>query len=109
MIFKFYARTREDGVPLIVKHPEEVPFVGQLPSYVGRESLPGGKFPESKKPFACESGTRTGERLRIVCGRGELWPADAATAEACGVPFVPLKFNSGVWQPAKAATGEKKG
>lgn len=104
MLLRFYAKhdelVREPGVRLIVGHRA---------SYVGRkfdEKTNG--FPATAEPFAVSAESAEGQRLATLCQRdGSLWPADEATAQACGVPFQPVEFQSGAWVAAATKTAAK--
>lgn len=52
--------------------------------------------PAQEKPVEIESSSEAGQRiLRLfrIEDEAPLWPADEATAKACGVPFVSVKFD----------------
>ena len=98
MQLRFYAR----GTGL-VSLPGERRIVGQLPRYVGRKPIVTDgvcAWPASEDAHTVSVGSDAGARLMKRCRDGELWPADADTAAACGVPFVPLAFADGAWSPA---------
>jgi hypothetical protein len=81
--------------------PGLVPAIGQAESYVGRtfDAKTRGN-PATKEAFEIDSDSDAGRRLAKLCRRDAcLWPADKATAEACGVEFVELEFRDGVWAP----------
>ena len=117
MKLRFYAKD-----DLLVTEPGSPMMTGQPVRYVGRDFVPGtaatpsgtpavaAAFPASSEPFECDSDTKRGQDLirlmRIDTTRhGEqpLWPADQATADACGVPFVAVTVKDGVAVPASSA------
>lgn len=101
MQLKFYARGAH-----LVSYPRSQ-REGQRPRYIARSMeapLSGehaGAYPPAEDGFTCESATFVGRRLLRVMNRSHasgdlaLWPADEATARACGVPFVATEFVSG--------------
>lgn len=103
MILKFYAC--EDTL-VSVPGPRTV---GQPPRYVGRKFQPAadGKpasHPATEKPYEVDSSGQEGRRLKRVCRRdGSLYPADAATAKACGVELPSVTFANGAWSEKLAA------
>lgn len=98
MQLKFFARG-----DLLVTVPGFSPVVGQAPAYVGREfkRIDGvAVHPATRDPFTVDSDTPEGRRLVKLAKRdASLWPADKATAEHCGLPFVALAFDDGEWIP----------
>lgn len=99
MQLRFYAR----GTGL-VSLPGETRIVGQHPRYVGRalKIIDGAAaWPASEAAHECDSASAHGARLLKRCRAGELWPADEATAAACGVDFTALEFADGEWRPAQ--------
>lgn len=100
MILKFYARD-----DLLVTEPGTTQYAGQLARYIGRswdKTLYG--YPATKEPFCVDSNSPTGARLlKLMLREQSLWPADEATAAACGMSLTKLSFTSGVWLPAKAS------
>jgi hypothetical protein len=93
----FYARG-----DLLVAHPSAPRVVGQHPRYVGRAPLVdpqtgAATWPATSQPFNCDASSDVGKRLVKVCRRGALWPANEATAQACGVPFVQVAHFDGEW------------
>ena len=107
MKLKFYARD-----DLLVTVPGSRPVRGQAPEYVGRKFVPGtaesgASHPATVEGFECEAGGEIAARLVQLTRRdAALWPADKATADACGVPFVEVTVKDGVAAPKPA---EKKG
>lgn len=118
MKLKFYAKD-----DLLVTEPGAPMVTGQAVRYVGRELVPGygptpngtpGKgatFPATAEPYECDSETERGQALirRVYIdttrhNEQPLWPADQATADACGVPFVAVTVKDGVAVPASSAT-----
>jgi hypothetical protein len=100
MKLRFLAR--EDQL-VFVPHINVSP--GAPERYVGRRfdaALRG--YPATEQPHEFDSESTQGQRLiRLVTRDGCLWPADEATAKACGMKAQPkVKFAHGVW----AAEGE---
>ncbi len=65
---------------------------GQSVVYVGRSMVAGdadkgiaASHPESKEPARVDSDSEDGRRFVKLCKRGDLLPADKATADFCGV------------------------
>lgn len=96
-LLKFHAR--EDR---LVREPLERMFIGAQASYVGRRfDAKANGWVATEEPFSVNAASTAGQRLALLCVRdGSLWPADAETAAACGVPFVPLKLVDGAWVAA---------
>lgn len=95
MLLKFYAR--EDHLVFV---PYITVAAGNPERYVGRrfdQKLRG--YPATKEPFTCDSESNVGERLVLLTRRDAcLWPADDATAQACGMKAKPeVKFAGGAW------------
>jgi len=95
-MLRFYAK---HGA--LVSVPFQSPLVGQRPRYVGRTQDDQNRLPASDEPFAAEASSRMGMRLARICGRGDLWAADKATAKYCRVPFVGVSHVDGEWVPSK--------
>lgn len=86
---------------------------GVHPPYVGRRTVADGTsiaHPAQETPVVVDSEhadadqRRAAERFtRFVARDGSLWPADEATARACGVAFVPVELRDGEWQPKAAS------
>ncbi len=86
--------------------------VGAPPRYVGRKYVQvedkdagvAGSYPATESPEVFELRESAPEFFDLVraCSKGGLFPADEATAQACGVKFVELKrdANSGEWFPS---------
>lgn len=82
-------------------------FTGQPPRYIGRTFTAGdGKtsaasHPASKEPDVVDTETTESRDVAHItrqCLKGGIWPADAATAAACGVPFPKLtQDDDGEW------------
>ena len=106
MKLRFYARG-----DLLVLHPNAIQLVGQPYRYVGRELVqmdvldgePNSKaaaYPATRHPAEFDSDSPEGRRLTKLIRRDQsLWAADEETAEACGVPFVPVSWSHGQWRP----------
>lgn len=100
MKLRFYAKGEQ-----LVREPGVIEIVRTPPHYVGRclAKLEDGRFcyPATEEAFECSVASDTGMRLmRLVKQDGALWPADEATAAACGVAFVELDWADGEWVPA---------
>jgi len=73
------------------------------------------KYICSSKPFVCESSSPAGERMirhmtRPRCrrtGQYPLWPADKATADFLGIPFVEVGVVNGETVPKKGRKDSK--
>lgn len=98
MKLRFFAKDDE-----LVYVPNFPKVRGAFPQYVGRKFIPGtaeagAQFPATAEPFECDSDDANGQALLNKFRRGKrcLWPADKATAEACGVEFVPVEVKDGV-------------
>jgi hypothetical protein len=102
MKLQFHSR---DGC--LVTVPGAALAVGQPKRYVGRRlvKLKDGVYADvaTEEPYAVEEGTKTARRLIKLTQRDQsLWPADEHTAEACGVPFTPVKQGTdGEWIAAE--------
>ena len=88
-----------------VRIPGAIQLVGEPAAYLGRTkaALDDGRFayPANGRAFVCEANSRAAMRLMKLTRRdGSLWPADPETAQACGVPFVPVALVDGEWVPA---------
>ncbi len=102
-MLKFYAReglARLPGVP---------PIIGVAARYLGREFVPASKdsppsYPAIREGFSCEPGSLLADVAAKHCRKGAFWPADRATAEACGVPFVEVEFADGEFVAKKRAS-----
>ncbi|HEX5076801.1 MAG TPA: hypothetical protein VFW03_26575 [Gemmatimonadaceae bacterium] len=103
MKLKFFARD-----DMLVTVPGSRPMRGQAPQYVGRRFIPGdgktsAQHPATETPYEADSETDEGRRLVQLTSRDSaLWPADKATAEACGVEFVAIDVKDGVAVRASA-------
>lgn len=108
---------------LLVPHPLKPRRVGEVAGYINRKAVIGedGRtaFPALPEPFEYDEKRpelRDLDRrlLKRVRRDGDLWPADAETAAACGVPFVPVQFSDGEWvvassiKPAATKAAAKK-
>jgi hypothetical protein len=99
---RFYAKD-EEGNQHKVYVPNFPKVQGAFPQYVGRLFIPGtaetgAQHPATAEPFECDSEDANGQALLNKFRRGKrcLWPADKATAEACGVDFVAVEVKDGV-------------
>lgn len=104
---KFYARA-----DLMVAVPGSTAFAGQVSRYLGRETKVENagtpqevvSYPATKDGFACEADSPLAARATKLTRRdAAFWPADVATAAACGVLFVNTEFKDGVWVEKPAA------
>jgi len=89
---------------LLVRVPGFVPRVGQPDQYVGRRfDAEKHGHPASPTAYEVDADSDAGRRLAKLCRRDNaLWPADKATADFCGVTFVPVEFQDGVFVPKSA-------
>lgn len=95
------------------KGPGDMPYVGRR--FV-KAPEPGranglGSYEATEEPASVVAGSPEANRLIELCKRdGDVLPADAATAKAIGVPFVPLTYHrtEREWFPSVAATSEPK-
>ena len=103
MKLKFYARG-----DALVTVPGVYPAIGQALPRVGRIQDPVqplkvgesglSRLKATKDPFEVDADSDAGRRLiKLVRRDQSLWPADKATAEACGVEFVELEFKDDEW------------
>lgn len=112
MQLKFYAHSDQ-----LVAVPGTSQYAGQVARYAGRSveiKKEGGaevvSFPATQEGVTVDSESPEAKRYtKLVRRDGALYPADAVTAAACGVPFVALEFADGVWlpKPEKAQKGGK--
>jgi hypothetical protein len=79
-------------------------FPGQARRFVGRKFIPGdspqapSRYEATAEPAELSSDAPQAAHLIRKCQKGEIWPADKATAEACGVEFVELaRGEDGEW------------
>lgn len=95
MKLSFYAR------PGCVVYPPGQRRPGVVNHYVGRKFDTESRAHKALGDAAeFDSETPAGqEMIRRVRREHSLWAADAATASACGVPFVPVELADGEWQP----------
>lgn len=90
----------------LVPVPGVTPYAGQLMPYVGRRfDAENRAYPATDEPFECDSESPVGRRLAFEITRrdGDLWPADEATAQFCGVSFARTQFKDGVHLAAVVA------
>lgn len=106
MKLRFYAR---DNLLVFVPGHARPAGGGSRPKYVGRtndqawQGTPKGR-PASKEPYEVDSTDPSATRLcRIAATDCALWPADEATAKACGIKFVPVEIVDGVAVEKKGA------
>lgn len=94
MQLSFYAKGAQ-----LVTMPGFRPMVSQSPQYVGRRhDRQRRAFPAREEPFRIEADSDAARRLvKLVRRDGSLWPADDATANACGMPAPRLHFADGEW------------
>lgn len=105
MILRFIAR--EDALA----HVPGAPYaVGQAAAFVGRSfvcvkgSPPA--YPATREPHevtlneATKDGINRFARYQKMAMRGDIWPADAETAAACGVDLPSVAFMDGEWKLA---------
>ena len=103
MKLRFYARDDQ-----LEPYPFLAPSIGQPRRYVGRKFLPAvinkgevvepANNPAVKDAAEFDSNSQEGKRLAEVVRRDHsLWAADEGTAAFCGVPFVRVRFDEGVW------------
>ncbi len=104
MKLAFYAK--DDDLVYVPDFPRTK---GAAPQRVGRSFIPGdgvkgAQHPATAEPFVCDSEDANGVALLAAFRRGRraLWPADKATAEACGVEFVAVEVKDGVAIPKVA-------
>lgn len=103
MKLRFYA-ARDACVPQRDVNGDNLPAImGSAMRYVGRSFDGQRGYPAAESAYECESDTGEGAYLRRECSRGDLIAADADTAAACGVQFVPHTFSEGVWAPQSDA------
>ena len=100
----------------VVRIPGAMQLVGEPANYLGRskrriEDANGKKawaYPADGRAFSCDSESQAGQRLKKLLLRDEsLWPADKATADYCGVPFVEVELTDGEWIPKPAPSKTK--
>lgn len=114
---KFFAR--EDFLCNLL--PGTVPAYKSVPRYINRGHEPRdghAAYPALPDPFVCDSESDIGRNLLRKMGavpnspsrrkNPPLWPADEATAQRCGVPFVATEFKDGVHRPKVSTTPPDK-
>jgi hypothetical protein len=77
-----------DAMPL---QPGVLLFQGQPKRYIGRTFDPATKTHPLGDPYECDSDSPEAYRCKVFLRRGEVLPADKATADACGVSFTQPK------------------
>lgn len=111
MKLSFYAKPGH-----CVHWPDRMRVSGRVYQYVGRQYNAETRVHEAlAEPVVVDTEhadaehCRAAERLRRVCARDSaLWPADEATAAACGVPFVPVELRDGEWRPVPMKSAKKE-
>lgn len=110
MTLRFYAR--ED----LLSRTHHPAIGGQAARYIGRQFVApngsnGGAYPATNAPAEYQDGAPGSAMAIRECRDGSLWAADAETAKACSVAFVPVRFADGAWSsdsnPVAKATAEK--
>lgn len=104
MILRFYAK--EDQ---LVHVPGFHPLPGQFHEFVGRRfDFDKKSWPATSEPAQFDSESEPGRRLVALVRRDAcLWPADEATAVACGVQFVAIEIKDGMAaMKTKASAGQ---
>lgn len=93
-----------------VTDPMRPPRTGAPACYVGRVWDPELRaHPATSTPYEVAPGPAADRLKKVISRDATLWAFDAATASACGVEFVPIKFTDGEWvaasqkKPATAA------
>lgn len=111
MKLKFFARAEH------VVHFPGPKQAGQVHNYVGRQFVLNEDELNAKKTrihgqnralregFEIDSTADEAETLCHYVRQGGLWPADAETAQYCGVPFAAVEFDASIFEfvPAKSA------
>ena len=92
-------------------------FAGQPRRYIGRrfvapnaETKAPAAYPANDEPDAVDANDADAPAIIRYCRKGNVWPADVATAAVCGIDFVALaKDAEGEWLAAsKPATPAAK-
>lgn len=84
-------------------------YVGRKLAMVGEGRQAVASFPATSDPYSCPANSPRGARLIKLTRRdGSLWPADEATARACGVDYVATRFSSGEHVAVAAKKASKK-
>ena len=105
MQLRFHARADACVQLAAPRHNAAVEYVGR--KHVALEDG-AGSWPAVEEPFAISDRSEFAQKLMTAARRGELWPADKETAEACGCAFVPVIFNAGEWLPGKPGRAPKE-
>jgi hypothetical protein len=108
MMLKFHAKAG-DCCPWPNSH-----HYGQVRRYVGRQyTAPneakgtGATWPAKAEPDEVDAASPHAEHLIRYCAKGNIWPADEATAAACGVAFTKLeRGKDGEWLSAAPKTAK---
>ena len=109
MKLKFYAKD-----DLMVAVPGTFQVAGQPARFAGRSPSVDAdgnvSFPATESGVEVDSQSELGRRYSKLARRdGALWAANKETADACGVPFVPVKFQDGVFVVEEKKTSNKAG
>ena len=96
---KLRFKPRGDAMPMV---PLAAHAVGQPKRYIGRKLNPdSGEYELTGKSYECDEDSPEARRIiKLMRRDGDILPADAATAKACGVEFD---------EPAPVAESSKKG
>ena len=100
------------GPGALLTHPTMMRMTGSPATYMGRHFVPDRRaYAADAKAFEVDPAHPIGRRCRKVAIRDysekqpALWPADAATAAALGLPFVEVAQDSdGEWVPKPPAS-----
>lgn len=93
----------------LVRVPGSAPVVGDPAPYVGREFDRANRaYPATGAAFEVAPNTDVARRLcKLAVRDRSVIPADAATAAACGIAFVPHELVDGEFQPAAVVAEEE--
>lgn len=91
--------------------------VGQPTRYVNRKFIPAGKATPSSNPAeesphevtldtSKQADANRAARYKKMAARGDIWPADEATARECSVEFASLNFKDGRWARGVSASAQ---
>jgi hypothetical protein len=92
---RFYAKDN-----LIVSFPGSKDVPGNPARYVGRR-YENADYPATQEGDSFKLGSPEFIRIKKLINTSPqpLYAADQETADAVGVPFVPVQFKDGKWQP----------
>lgn len=95
---RFYAKDN-----LVVSFPGSKDVPGNPARYVGRAYV-NNDYPATQLGDSFKEGSPEFLRIKKVINSSPqpLYPADQASADACGVPFVAVEFKSGKWVPKQS-------